>query len=80
MCKELSLFDDVPQQKNGEQKYCRTCLYRARYALNEFSPKVVQCCELLPSKRSNSGFKTIKVTDKACGYYKDRDSCGEQKG
>lgn len=25
------------------------------------------------TKRSNSGFKTIKVTDKACGYYKKKE-------
>lgn len=28
-----------------------------------------KCCKLQPSKRSNSGCKTIKVTDKACKEY-----------
>ena len=50
--------------------FCRTCVHRLRFALNEHSNKVVQCCELQPSKRSNSGYKTIKVTDKACINYK----------
>ena len=52
---------------------CRTCVHRKRYALNEHSTKVVQCCELKPSKKSNSGFKTIKVTDIACYNYEERE-------
>ena len=48
---------------------CRTCIHRKRYALNEYSPKVVQCCELQRSRRSNSGFKTIKVTNIARAMY-----------
>lgn len=52
-------------------KTCRTCVHRLRYELNPFSLKIVQCCELQPSKRSNSGFKTIKVTDKACNRYEE---------
>lgn len=43
--------------------------HRERWALNDWSNKVVQCCNLQPSKRSNSGYKTIKVTDKACENY-----------
>jgi len=50
--------------------FCRTCVHRLRFELNEHSNKVVQCCELQPSKRSNSGYKTIKVTDRACRNYK----------
>lgn len=49
---------------------CRTCAHRLRYSLNAYSTKIIQCCELQPSKRSNSGYKTIKVTDKACVSYK----------
>ncbi len=48
---------------------CRTCKHRLRFELNSHSTKVIQCCELQPSKRSNSGYKTIKVTDKACLRY-----------
>ena len=54
-------------------KRCRTCVHCKRYALSDYSTKVVQCCELKPSKRSNSGFKTIKVTDVACYYYEERE-------
>ena len=49
---------------------CRTCVHRLRYSLNDHSTKVIQCCDLQQSKRSNSGYKTIKVTDKACVSYK----------
>jgi hypothetical protein len=50
---------------------CRTCVHRKRFALNEYSLKVIQCCELQRSKRSNSGYKTIKITDKACNMYQE---------
>lgn len=53
----------------AEEHYCCTCKHRKRYELNEHSLKVVQCCDLQPSNRSNSGYKTIKVTDLACGFY-----------
>lgn len=56
-----------------ETRYCRTCKHRKRFLLSEYSNKVVQCCDLQRSNRSNSGYKTIKVTDVACGFY-------EQKG
>lgn len=57
--------EDLVQNKET----CRTCKHRVRFALNDHSTKIVQCCELQPSKRSNSGYKTIKVTDKACQLY-----------
>lgn len=50
-------------------KTCRTCKHRIRFRLNAYSPKIIQCCELQPSKKSNSGYKTIKVTNKACLSY-----------
>ena len=67
-------FDDVEiieRTEKGQNPRCRTCIHRKRYALNEYSNKVIQCCELQRSGKSNSGFKKIKVTDKACGYYKE---------
>lgn len=61
---------------------CRTCAHRLRFELNPYSPKIIQCCGAQPSKRSNSGFKTIKVTNPACwryvkveNYGKDKDIC-----
>lgn len=48
---------------------CRTCKHRERFELNYHSSKIVQCCVKRPSKRSNSGFRTIKVTDRACYRY-----------
>ena len=52
---------------------CRTCKHRGRAKLNCYSNKVIQCCTMKPSKRSNSGYKTIKVTDRACYMYKKED-------
>ena len=48
---------------------CGTCKHRGRARLNCYSSKVIQFCTQQPSKRSNSGYKTIKVTDKACFRY-----------
>lgn len=67
------LFKAQAYFESKKLKSCRTCEHRKRYALNDYSTKVVQCCELKPSKRSNSGFKTIKVTDIACYKYKERE-------
>jgi hypothetical protein len=64
------LFKEMADWDANKLKCCRTCVHRKRYALNEYSTKVVQCCELQPSKRSNSGLKTIRVTDVACRFYK----------
>lgn len=60
---------DILEKLEAEEHYCRTCKHRKRFQLNEYSNKVVQCCELQHSKRSNSGYKTIKVTNIACGFY-----------
>lgn len=74
----MNLFDmlnvppiDVKKVVGG--KTCRTCIHRKRFALNEYSTKIIQCCEMKPSKRSNSGYKTIKVTDMACINYKENE-------
>lgn len=64
---EETVFEETVQ--NGAT--CRTCKHRLRFELNEHSFKIVQCCELQLSKRSNSGYKTIKVTDKACLNYEN---------
>lgn len=66
------LFKETADLEARKLKRCRTCRHRKRFSLNEYSTKVVQCCELQPSKRSNSGLKTIKVTDVACRHYEKR--------
>ena len=53
---------------------CRTCKHRERFELNYYSNKIIQCCVKQPSKKSNSGYKTIKVTDKACFRYEKEES------
>lgn len=63
---------DLLERLEKETRYCRTCKHRKRFQLNEYSNKVVQCCDLQRSNRSNSGFKTIKVTDVACGFYEPK--------
>lgn len=65
------LFGDIKATSQDVER-CRTCIHRLRFALNEHSNKVIQCCELQPSRRSNSGYKTIKVTDKACKSYESK--------
>lgn len=74
--REMLLFPELSVNKcigvdSVTVNHCRTCSHRFRFALNEHSNKIVQCCELQPSKRSNSGYKTIKVTDVACTNYKE---------
>ena len=72
--KELTLeefFKAEADYTSAKLKRCRTCIHRIRHELNERSAKVVQCCELQASKRSNSGYKTIKVTDVACKNYQE---------
>lgn len=64
-----SLFLLQEEDLVTKNETCRTCKHRRRFALNDHSTKIIQCCELQPSKRSNSGYKTIKVTDKACRLY-----------
>lgn len=63
--REQEQNDTLPENPNT----CKTCIHRVRSYLNMYSNKVVQSCELQSSKRSNSGFKTIKTTDKACYAY-----------
>lgn len=74
MIKDMCLFDDETMQNCQIQgKTCKKCVHRVRFELNEYSRKIIQCCELQPSKRSNSGYKTIKVTDMACINYKENE-------
>ena len=74
MVKDMCLFDGATMQNCQIQgKTCRKCVHRVRFELNEHSSKIIQCCELQPSKRSNSGYKTIKVTDMACINYKENE-------
>lgn len=69
----FNLLERLEVEEEEKQKHhCRTCIHRKRYELNDHSLKVVQCCDLQPSNRSNSGYKTIKVTDVACGFYEPK--------
>lgn len=69
--REYLLFSDMEIKPLPIGKTCRTCAHRVRYELSEFSVKIIQCCELQPSKRSKSGLKTIKVTNPACADYEE---------
>lgn len=70
---------DLLERLEKETRYCRTCKHRKRFPLNEYSNKVVQCCDLQRSRRSNSGYKTIKVTNMACGFYEPKVKGGEDE-
>lgn len=53
-------------------KLCMRCIHRKRFALSEYTDRVQIACEMQPSPYSNSGYKTIKAHDYACGLYKER--------
>lgn len=67
-------FSERLEAEETQKHHCRTCKHHKRFPLNEYSNKVVQCCDLQRSHRSNSGYKTIKVTDVACGFYEDKNN------
>ena len=69
---------DLLERLEKETRYCRTCKHRKRFTLNECGNKVVQYCDLQLSNRSNSGYKTIKVTNIACGFYEPKVKGGER--
>lgn len=66
---QINEWEHILERIKG--KKCRTCVHRLRFELNDHSNKIVQCCKKQPSKRSNSGYKTIKVTNDACANYKE---------
>ncbi len=68
----MEIFKLLERLESENAATCRGCKHRQRFELNEHSTKVVQCCDLQPSNRSNSGYKTIKVTDKACSFYEPK--------
>lgn len=68
---EVKPIDLFSTYNAPSDKYCKTCIHRKRYELNERSNRVVQCCELKPSTRSNIGYHTIKTTDLACNMYEE---------
>lgn len=64
-----TLFES--QQPQGTT--CRTCAFRFRAQTDDHSTKWEQYCEKLPPKRRNTvGRLKIKVTNPACGYYRER--------
>lgn len=69
---------DLLERLEKETRYCRTCKHRKHFSLNEYSNKVVQYCDLQLSNHSNSGYKTIKVTNMACGFYEPKEKGGEE--
>ena len=60
------LFDVEPVKQTNET--CRNCKYRFSTPLNEYSRKTLQCCKYKKGY-NNAGYKTIKVTDKACELF-----------
>ena len=64
----MELFELPPPIQNNST--CRKCRHRFSAPLNERSRKVLQMCELKKG-RNNYGYKTIKVTDKACSFFEN---------
>lgn len=65
-------YRQVCDLEASNMKRCRTCKHRKRFELNDHSNKIVQCCVRRPSQRSNSGYRTIRVSDLACIYYEEQ--------
>jgi len=62
--KTLFEVETVPQTTET----CRHCKHRFSTMLSQFSKKVLQCCEYKRG-HNNAGYKTIKVTDRACPLF-----------
>jgi len=63
-----TLFELEEEKRPVITQTCRNCRYKFSTPLNEWSRKVLQCCEYKKG-RNNAGYKTIKVTDTACMYF-----------
>ena len=50
-------------------KTCRTCMHRERWCLGPV--RVGQYCGVRSSGRTSNGLLKIKVTNPACGFYKE---------
>ncbi|KAA6340122.1 hypothetical protein EZS27_011994 [termite gut metagenome] len=61
-------FMEEKNHKDGHT--CRDCIHRERWELSEFSFKIIQCCNVQRSKHSNTGYKTVKLANKACQLWK----------
>jgi hypothetical protein len=57
------------QKKIIPNKFCIHCVHKKR-ALLKHGAQIY--CEMQPSAQSNSGYKTIKAHDYACGLYEQR--------
>ena len=53
----------------NDGKTCRTCSHRQRWCLGPV--RVGQYCGVRSSKRTQNGLLKIKVTNRACGFYKE---------
>lgn len=69
MNRELTKEEREAQKRIIPNKLCLHCVHRKRNP-DMFHAQIY--CEMQPSKRSKSGFATIKAHDSACGLYEQR--------
>ncbi len=48
---------------------CRTCKFRKRVKLNEYSERLITICLKRPVRKGDKGYKYINATDMACNLY-----------
>lgn len=58
-----------PEETPRTKKTCRTCANRQRWCLGPV--RVGQYCGVRSSGRTSNGLLKIKVTNPACGFYKE---------
>jgi hypothetical protein len=69
MDRELTKEEREAQKRIIPDRFCIHCIHKKRFKLN-YGSQIY--CEMQPSKRSNSGYQTIKAHDYACGLYKQK--------
>jgi hypothetical protein len=69
MKRELTKEELEEQKRIIPNRFCIHCIHKKRFKLKS---ETQIYCEMQPSKRSNSGYQTIKAHDYACGLYKQK--------
>lgn len=60
-----------PEDNPNANKTCRTCVNRQRWCLGPV--RVGQYCGARLSKKTHNGLLKIKVTNPACGFYREEE-------
>ena len=72
MDRKLSESELEKQKMLLRDKLCLHCVHRKSKIFHEHTKHRQVYCEMQPSVQSNSGYRTIKAHDFACGLYEQR--------